>query len=250
MDLTNNDSKQTRFRVNKAFALPTSLNNDLKSLNISRSETSDDFLVEHPHQASTRHLGTESNESDRAGQHLSAYQAIEAAYLEHGIRIHLNSTTSQVKNQTATPKTSSHRSRAFVNRNPSRSSSALQYSTVAHQTHQDFRPFSALHNATNNELQSNEQNNGRHRNQREFSHLPTDSNNDYSSTSLLGSEHSSSASPNELNSQSKRHKLTLLDEDPDLIYMTKLLTTANGDAYRGLIEFCFFESKKNFDRFR
>ena len=232
MDLTNNDTKPSRYRSNNTFVLPTSLTRDLSSMRLSSSEMSGDFETIHPHQASTHEIIDANNNSEAAINHLSTYQEIEAVYLEHGIRIHLNSTSSTHQNQQQTPRINSQRPRVFINRNPSRSSSALQYPNTGADPNQDCRPFSALQQdkqtVTNEpELLQRTTNGDSH--DVAFSHLPTD----YSSASLLESEHSAPVTPNEHQSISRSNGVTVPDDDPDLIYMTKLLKTTNGDSFRG-----------------
>ena len=118
--------------------------------NISPSEYMNDTNTHLSQQTSTRrkpHVPPSSQTT-----HVSTYQAIEAAYLEHGIRIHLNpSTAAAVSNQLSTENltgrksvSSIQRHKAFANRIPSRSSSALHYSTNLQDPNQDSRPFSAL----------------------------------------------------------------------------------------------------------
>lgn len=244
MDLSNSEFKPPKHRTNNSFALPTSLT---ISVNMSPCTQTPDINTNHPQQTLSRRTIRLSSPSQ--SPHISAYQAIEAAYLEHGIRIHLNSTTAAAVTQQQNLPTENLtgkksitgilRHKAFVNRNPSRPSSALIYATNGNDTNEDSRPFSALHhtstvnfeqkntpNASNtqsiesqNQLQSSEQ-----------------TNNNGCASSIVGSErsdHIRSSTPLVPITNDASSITTLIDNDPDLAYMSSLLKTTNGDSFRG-----------------
>jgi hypothetical protein len=242
MDLSNSEFKPAKHRTNNTFALPTSLNSDLSSLNISPSNETPELTINYSQQFLPRRPYPLASPSQTT--HVSTYQAIEAAYLEHGIRIHLNSTTAAAVTQQTnlttenlTEKKSTnniHRQKAFVNRNPSRSSSALHYSTTINDTNQNSRPFSALQQTSTVDFDQKTPNHN-------SSTQPTDSQNqfqitqpltnNYCSSSIVASErydHTQLAIPNDITSTG-----TLVNNDPDLAYMSSLLQTTNGDSFRG-----------------
>jgi len=241
MDLSNSEFKPSKHRTNNAFALPTSLNNELSSLHLSSCN--------HNHEMNTNlseqvlPLSTTSQPT-----HGSTYQAIEAAYLEHGIRIHLNSSTAAAVTQQQTLTTenltggrstnSIQRHKAFVNRYPSRSSSALHYPTSVHDTNQDSRPFSVLQQTSTLDFEPTNMHNVSYSQPIESQNqlqLPQQLNNNYCSSSYLTSEQSDHltlptqlAITNEITSTG-----TLVNNDPDLAYMSSLLQTTTGDLFRG-----------------
>jgi len=233
MDLSNSELKPVKHRTNNTFALPT-------SLNISPADYTSEIDTDYPQPPPTQRRAFPFSTP-------SPYQAIEAAYLEHGIRIHLNPTTAAAVAHQQQQKylsaenlndrksvNSIQRNRAFANRNPSRSSSALNYSTIAHDTHQDSRPFSALQQTSTLDFDPINTHN--------ISYVQPIENqnsvrltNTYCSSMILTSENSA---PIALPTQSTMTNGTasreaLINKDPDLAYMSSLLQTTSGDSYRG-----------------
>jgi hypothetical protein len=244
MDLSNSGYKPTKYRTNNTFVLPTSLSNGLSSLNISPYDHHNKI---NSNQSKTRRkffLPTPSQVIQTP-----TYQALEAVYLEHGIRIHLNPATPvsvpQQSNQTAEhlnrrkSVNTIQRYKPFINRNPSRSSSAIHYSTTVQDGHQDFRPFSALQQrSTTNFEETNTHNVSfiqsiQNENQLESTEH---SNNNCCSSSIDASEHlDHMILPTQLaiRSDTASATTTLNNNDPDLAYMSALLKTSNGDSFRG-----------------
>lgn len=186
-------------------------------------------------------------------QILSSYQAIESAYREQGIRI-------RIASQQQTEKKSNdnlRRHSAFCNRNPSRTSSVLHYTTTTttHLNYQpDSRPFSALQQTSSNDFDQNQTHNVSYAqsSQIDEENYPTN----LLSSSIIESEHSicSPSSPplplpSRSSSCSVRHlpeKLPLTtsnvvstttaisqENDPDFAYMCALLSKPSGDSFRG-----------------
>ncbi|CAF3455030.1 unnamed protein product [Rotaria socialis] len=249
MDLSNNEIKPFKHRTNTSFALPTSLNNDLSSLSMSVSDRLHDMEVQ-PSQQTLINQRL-NNPAPSQATLTPSYHALEAAYLEHGIRIHLNPTTaatvsqqqSQTNMNTSDRKSAStlHRVKIFINRNPSRSSSALHYPTVVTEPYQDTRPFSALQQTSMTDFEGTDTNNvsGTHKNEnQQNSHNQEQLNFNYCASSLLVSEHSQnliSATKVIDNNDASSAATTVLDNDPDIAYMTSLLKTTTGDSYRDTI---------------
>jgi hypothetical protein len=248
MDLSNSGYKPSKHRTNNTFALPTSLNTELSSLNGTPHDHTPDLYAKHHQQTSKRRPFPLS--SPTQSTNVSSYQAIEAAYLEHGIRIHLNSTTGSTvtKQPNSTRENSNerkfentiHRHKAFVNRNPSRSSSALHYSTISHDRNQDSRPFSALQQTSTDDYEQNDTHRISHPQPSESQNQSQSSqplNNNYCLSSRVASEQSDPMIlPTQLaitNGTSSTTTTTLINNDPDLEYMSSLLQTTNGDSFRG-----------------
>jgi hypothetical protein len=241
MDLSNNELKPMRYRSNNSFVLPTSLSTDLSSLHMTPSDSNEELDMSYPQETSVNPMFT-----DPSANQASAYQAIEAAYREQGIRIHLNQTavaTMTQQQQQQQPSATDHvnesklpinpqRPRVFIHRNPSRSSSALQYTSAAQDTNQDSRPFSAFHQTSNHHFEQYRSDDGSHGPVIDLSQLPARSTVEYSSTSMLASEHSN---PITLTAHLGMNTIVTrsVENDPDLDYMTRLLKTANGDSFRG-----------------
>ena len=187
-------------------------------------------------------------------QILSSYQAIETAYREQGIRIRLASQQQSEKKSNDNLR----RHSAFCNRNPSRTSSVLHYTTTTTTTHlnhqPDSRPFSALQQTSSNDFEQNHGHNVSYAQslQIDEENYPTN----FLSPSITESEHSicsPSPPPLPLPSRSSslpiRHlpeKLSLTtsnavstttatsqENDPDFAYMCALLSKPSGDSFRG-----------------
>jgi hypothetical protein len=246
MDLSNSGSKPSKHRTNNTFALPTSLNNEVTSLHLSPANYTPEINTHQPQHTLARRGFPLPTSTQPARE--SSYQAIEAAYLEHGIRIHLNSTAvaavTQQQNSTTEnltkrkPPNIIQRHKAFANRNPSRSSSALHYPSVVHDTKQDSRPFSALHQTSAVDFgqvniqqisltQSNES--------QTQSLLSHQLNNNCSSISLVASDQSNHIPllTQLAITDGTTPTTTVPNNDPDLAYMSSLLQTTSGDAFRG-----------------
>lgn len=246
MDLSNTEIKPIKHRSNNSFALPTSLNNDLSSLTVSIS----DHLREIDYQPSQQTLSQQRliNPAPSQATRVSSYQAIEAAYREHGIRIHLDPTAAAAVsqqqfqtngNQTDRKSASTiHRIKAFVNRNPSRASSALHYPTAEPELYQESRPFSALQQTSMTDFEGTQTNDASYSNKTEKPKdlkNPEQSNINYCASSILVSEPSDNviSQTKRIDANDASTVTTMFDNDPDVIYMTSLLQTNAGDSYRG-----------------
>lgn len=167
-------------------------------------------------------------------EHLPGYQALEAAYLERGIRIRISPTrTSGQQSSGRKSATGIQRQTAFASRNPSRTSSVLQYTSPNGDQQHDSRPFSALQQTSSNDFEQSHAHNVSYAqssqiNDESFYH-------DYLAPSIVASEHSNPTSPpllqtNELISTTAT---TSFDTDPDFLYMSILLKKSSGDGFRG-----------------
>ncbi|CAF2512485.1 unnamed protein product [Rotaria sp. Silwood2] len=253
MDLSNSEYKPPKHRTNNLFALPTSLNNDLSSLSISISDRPHEVDIQTSQQTLARRMLNQPLPPSQTTR-TSSYQAIEAAYLEHGIRIHLNPTTAaavnqQQQNQTTTTEniterksaSSVQRHNAFVHRNLSRSSSALHYPVTVQDAYQDSRPFSELQQTSITDFEETQIHNVSYTQTIETQqkpHLSEQLENNYCSSSILISEpsdHMILSRQMPITNDTTSTITTALDNDPDLAYMTSLLQTTNGDAFRDTI---------------
>ena len=165
---------------------------------------------------------------------ISSYQAIEAAYRERGIRIRLSPTrtatsASHTRRQSAT---NLQRHTAFSSRNPSRTSSVLQYATTNQDQHHNSRSFSALQQLSSGDF---EQTNKHNVSYAQSSQTNEEIHDIYYAPSLLISEHSTVISPLEIlpNTHPNLSTPTLYADDPDLEYMGSLLKKSSGDSFRG-----------------
>jgi hypothetical protein len=161
--------------------------------------------------------------------YLSSYQAIEATYLEHGIRINLNLPTDagvlKRQNQTTenspgrNPGNNTERYKSFNNRNLSRSSTPPHYLTTVQDTNLNSRTSVAdpeqMHTHKISYAQS--------------------SDNDHCSSVITASGHSDQMTlPTQSDIKNDKPSLaTLIGNDPDLIYMSSLLRRTSGDSFRG-----------------
>lgn len=212
--------------------MPTSLNRESSHLNLPLSDRT------HEMNSTTSSRSRQQIIIPTASQ--SSYHAIKAAYLERGIRIRLSPTRT---NQQSGRKSvnSLQRHTAFINRNPSRTSSVLHYTTNNHEQHHDSRPFSALHQTSSNDFDPNHTHNVSYA---QSSQINEETQKDCLSPSIIASEHSNLVSPveklpitNDITSTR-----TLFDNDPDLVYMSSLLKQPSGDSFIGKIE----KNKKSF----
>jgi hypothetical protein len=246
MDLSNSEFKPAKQRSNNTFALPTSLNHELSYLNITPSDQSPEIYSRQCQQTSTRRNFLIPPPSQAT--HTSSYQAIEAAYREHGIRIQLSSTTAAAVSQQKIQSTenltgrksanSLQRHKAFVDRNASRSSSALHYSTIKTDLNQDSRPFSALQQTSTNDFEQTNTYNVSYVQPIESQVTLKSSeqlNTHFCSSSIVANEHSNPVTPPShlAITNGTVSTTTLIDNDPDLAYMSTLLQTTSGDSFRG-----------------
>lgn len=252
MDISNNDFKPSKYRTNNSFVLPTSLGNEMVPQNLSPSNQTPDLTLNpsHVHPIGRRSFAYPTpSQPTRA----SSYQAIEAAYLEHGIRIHLNpgavamvSQQPNSSNENVNPRKVTngiHRHKAFVNRMPSRASSAFEFPPSVHDIQQDSRPFSALQQTSTEDF---DQTNSNH-----HALMPTNGtshalqlSNPFCSSTILTSEQADHISlPNNqlAITNGTISTETLVNNDPDLAYMSSLLQTTSGDSFRGteILSFIF-----------
>lgn len=168
-------------------------------------------------------------------EHLPKYQAIEAAYLERGIRIRLSPTKAGQSSGRKSAGSNLQRHTAFANRNPSRTSSVLQYTSNNLEQQHDSRSFSVLQQSSEDFEPSHAHNvsyaQSSQINDESFYH-------DYVAASIVASEHSipsprpppeKIAPANELISANTASFHT----DPDFLYMSTLFMKPSGDAFRG-----------------
>ena len=168
-------------------------------------------------------------------EHLPKYQAIEAAYLERGIRIRLSPTRAGQTTGRNSTGSNLQRHTAFASRNPSRTSSVLQYASNNPEQPHDSRPFSALQQSSDDFEPSHAHNvsyaQSSQINDESFYH-------DYVAASIVASEHYNPSPPpppekipptNEIISTTA----TSFDNDPDFLYMSTLFKKPSGDAFRG-----------------
>jgi hypothetical protein len=173
--------------------------------------------------------------SSAEATHLSSYQAIEAAYLEHGIRININinlpTAPTVTKRQYQITENSTERNsannierhKASNNRNLSQSSIPPHYlTTVQHTQNLNSRIFTAdleqIHTHNISYAQSSNQ-----------------LNNNSCSSIITVSEHSDQMTlPTQSDITSDKASLaTLIGTDSDLAYMSSLLRRTSGDSCRG-----------------
>ena len=212
---------------------------------MSASDSHDERTTTHPLQsASSEQMPIESNTSHTTSNARPNYRALEAAYLERGIRIQMDASTAAALNQQQTSTTDrSHgnkstnllqRPRAFVHRNPSRSSSALQYQVILPDPNEDGRPFSALQPGLRHDFERNPPpDEDAYANGVDLSQLTGQQlRSDYSTHSILIGEQMTPVTPPE-QIRIPVNGCKSIDDDPDLVYMSKLLKTTNGDSFRG-----------------
>jgi len=220
MDLSQNNLKPTKFRSNNSFAFPASLN--------IRSSDQNHEMITRFHQSPVTPAASQS--SNRP-----SYQAIEAAYLEHGVRIRVSPTrTSQQSERKSV--NSLQRHTAFISRNPIRTTSVLHYTTTDLDQHHDSRSFSALQQSSSNDFEQTQTHNVSYA---QSSQLNEEIHDDYLSPSIIVSEHSNPITPPEklpiTNNRTSTTPTTLYDNDPDLLYMSSLLKKPSGDSFLGKV---------------
>lgn len=163
---------------------------------------------------------------------LPSYQAIEAAYLEQGIRIRVSPTRSGQQSGRKSA-ASLQRHTAFASRNPSRTSSVLHYAPPNLDQQHDCRSFSALQQTSSNDF---EQINAHNVSYAQSSQINGETYySDYFSASIIASEHSNPCTPPEKVPPANETVSTtaLFDNNPDLLYMSALLKKSSGDTFRG-----------------
>lgn len=238
MDLSKNDLKTTKYRSNTTFALPTSLNFESSQIIFPLSDRTDEMNNRsRSHSRSRQQIvipiaSPPPPLTTTTATNTPSYQAIEAAYLEQGIRIRLSPTrTTQKSGKTSVNNLQRHT--AFINRNPSRTSSVLHYTTTTNLgQHHDSRPFSALQQTSSNDFDAN------HAHNVSYAQSPAineEIHENCVSPSIVVSEHSNIDVPveklpitNDITSTA-----ALLDNDPDLVYMSSLLKQSSGDSFIG-----------------
>jgi hypothetical protein len=164
---------------------------------------------------------------------LASYQAIESAYLERGIRIRLSpSRTATSAPQTGRKSANNlQRHTAFTSRNPSRTSSVLQYATTNQDQHHDSRSFSALQQTSSGDFEQTSKHNVSYAHS---SQIDEETHPIYYSPSILVSENSNPTTLEKVpNTHDNLNTPTLYDNDPDLAYMSSLLQKSSGDSFRG-----------------
>jgi hypothetical protein len=223
MDLSRSEFKPSKHRSNTDFALPSSLNIELSSLNLSPSDQSQEMSTRY-HPSLVVPVATQVTNT-------SPYHAIEAACLEHGIRVRLSPTKVGTAGQQQSGRKSVNslqRHTAFINRNPSRTSSVLHYATTNQDQNDDSRSFSALQQISSNDFHQSHVHNVSY-----DQSIPV--NEDDYALSIIASEHSNPITPpDKLPIASPRRPLTkLFPDDPDLAYMSSLLKKPSGDTFRG-----------------
>ena len=167
---------------------------------------------------------------------MTSYKAIEAAYLEHGIRIRL-SPSKPITTTVPTPgrrSAGSQRYTAFSNRNPSRTSSVLHYATTTQEIDHDTRSFSVLQQMSSNGFDPTQTLNV------SFAQSSTQGvdepiNQEYLSPSIITTEYSNPVTPPDkpLLANHRQNPPVSFHNDPDLAYMSSLLKTSIGQSYRG-----------------
>ena len=227
MDISDTDLKLSRHRSNNSFIFPASFNSELSSLTISPSEQFDELNT-----WSRQHI---VNPTTSKSSNISPYQAIEAAYLEHGIRVRLSPTKVTASGQESQRKSAStlQRHKAFVNRQPSRTSSALYYATSHLDQYDDSRSFSVLQETFSTNF---EQTPARDELNAHLSETNKElCGKDCYSTSTIVKKPSNSAnsSDNLFIINDATSTTTLVDNDPDLVYMSSLLKQPSGESVRG-----------------
>lgn len=162
------------------------------------------------------------------------YQAIEAAYLERGIRIRLSPTKMTTNGQQSEKKSfqSFHRRPAFVHRNPGRTSSVLNYDTPRKDQYSDTRSFSALQQTTTNDFEPLQEHN---KSYTQSSQITEETPDDGELALVKTNENLNPVDSPDLFSKTYDQivSMTSIDTDPDLMYMTKLLQQPNGESVRG-----------------
>lgn len=169
---------------------------------------------------------------------MTSYKAIEAAYLEHGIRIRLtpnkSSTTNKTTATTGRRSANSQRHLSFTNRNPSRTSSVLTYAPTRPEIDQETRSFSALHQASANGFETSQTLNVSLAQSSSTQYFEGTKSSEYFSTSFIAKEHSNPVTPPGKTSTHQPSAISLtFPNDPDLAYMSSLLKTSIGQSYRG-----------------
>lgn len=231
MDLSKSDIKSKKCRSNTSFALPTSLDSEPSPLVVSSSHQIHEMSVRSRREIVIPTASQPSN--------LASYQAVEAAYLEHGIRIRLSPTRAR-QQPGRKSENSLQRHSAFLSRNPIRTSSVLHYTTTNLDQQHDSRPFSALQQTSSDDFVQEHTHNVSYA---QSSQINEETHDDFLSTSIIASEHS-----NPMTLPEKLHITTdiistttkLFHNDPDFIYMSELLTKSSGDSFRGKTINIFF----------
>ncbi|CAF3012461.1 unnamed protein product [Rotaria sp. Silwood2] len=228
MDISNSDIKATRHRSNTLFAFPTSLNTEPSTLIVSPLDYTDEM----------NNYSREQTIIPTTSQPLnvSPYQAIEAAYLEQGIRIRLSPTRTAASGQQSERKSANsfQRRPAFISRHPSRTSSVLHYATTNQDHYNDSRSFSALQQMASHDFQQVHEHSVSYT---QSSQIQEETHEDYDSSLTKVNEHCNLVNSPELFSMTNgiASSTTLYDNDPDLMYMTSLMNQPSGESVRETI---------------
>ncbi|CAF0849351.1 unnamed protein product [Rotaria sp. Silwood1] len=228
MDISNSDIKAFRHRSNTLFAFPTSLHTESSTLTVSPLDHANEMNCYSREQTIIPTTSQPSN--------ISPYQAIEAAYLEHGIRIRLSPSRTAAPGQQSERKSANsfQRHSAFINRHPSRTSSVLHYSTTNQDHCNDSRSFSALQQISSNDFEQTHEYNVSYA---QSSQIQEETHEDYYSSLMKTNEHCNPANSPELISMKNGiiSSTTICNNDPDLIYMTSLMNQPSGECVRETI---------------
>ncbi|CAF3441269.1 unnamed protein product [Rotaria socialis] len=229
MDISSTELKAIRHRSNNLVALPASLDPEPSILNVSPLGYADEMHNYSSEHAFVPALPQPSNPSP--------YQTIEAAYLEHGIRIRLSPTRITTTAGQPSERRTTHnfqRRTAFTSRNPYRTSSVLQYATSKQDQYSESRSFSALQQISSNDF---EQTNDHIKSYAQSSQITEEINDDYCSSLMKANESANSMDSPEIFSTTDgiTSSTTLYNNDPDLVYMTSLMQKPSGESMRETI---------------
>lgn len=169
-------------------------------------------------------------------QEVSSYQAIEAAYRQRGIRIRLSPGKGSPSQGSAAGRRSAlslRRPSTFSNRNPSRTSSVLNYSSTKPEFEPVERSFSVLQQASSNAFESEHTKSLAFTQSTEISEVPTVS-------GFSENETSPKLVTSAVTTEKSVIPINLSMNDPDLAYMSVLLKTSAGESYRGIVLLLLF----------
>ncbi|CAF0807790.1 unnamed protein product [Adineta steineri] len=222
MDLPHTEAKSLKYRSNNRLTSLTFSNNVLLSHHPSlydhTYEMNTHFIQQTPIHQKVR-LSSPSETS-----HLSSYQTIEANYLEHGIRINLNPTTTTIKRHNQTSENlnernsarNTQRHKSLNNGQLSRPSTPLHCLTNVQHMNEYVRPSSSLQRTTSIDRE------------RIYAQHQS-SNNSCLSTTVVSEHYDQKILP-------KPSLATLIGNDPDLAYMSSLLQRTGGASSRETVK--------------
>lgn len=229
MDIASTDLRSLPHRSNTGFAFPTSLNTDISYLHL----TPDNRVYEMSSDSfQDPDLMTASQSSN-----LSSYKAIQAAYLQHGIRIRYS------------PRKTTPATAARPDRQPSGSACTRTTSSKEHPVglpkvsqHMARKQHAEPDSASFDTPQQSSSNDFDHvriadvSDEESTSPINDDIPDEYYSTSFITSQHFPSGTPLEKTRFANTLTPTapvLDDDDPDIAYMSSLLKIASSDSFRG-----------------